>query len=121
MYLSLFTFLPSQDARLPICAQLDPILSDKGPSVLSGVMPVAGQEPVACFAGMALARPVHEPLLYQVIVTAHGCGWDDSVVVGGPSNDQRIELGDDSRLRSGLQLLQALIEGRPVALAGFLG
>src|SRR6266536_5703788 len=100
--------LPSQDARLPVCSQLDPILSSKDPSVLSGAMPVAAQEPVTFLAGMALARPVDEPLLHQVIVPAHGCCWNNSVVVGCPSHDQRIELCDDPRLWSGLQLLQAL-------------
>src|SRR6266566_4389485 len=83
-------------------------------------MPVARQEPVTRFAGMAPARPADEPLLHQIIVAAHGCCWDDSVVVGCPSHDQRIELGDDPRLWSGLQLLQPLINGSQVALARFL-
>src|SRR5436305_2240803 len=65
--------LPSQDARLPVCSQLDPIVSGKSPSVLSSAMPVAAQEPIAFLAVMALARPVHEPLLHKVIVPAHGC------------------------------------------------
>src|SRR5947208_11998032 len=83
-------------------------------------MPVAAQEPVTFLAGIALARPVDEPLLHQVIVPAHGCCWNNSVVVGCPSHDQRIELCDDPRLWSGLQLLQALINGSQVALARFL-
>src|SRR5438105_3575834 len=112
--------LSSQDARLPVCAQLGPIVSGKNPSVLSGAMPVAGEEPVTCFAGMALARPVDEPLLHQIIVPAHGCCWDDSVVVGCPSHNQRIELLNDPRLGSCLQLLQLLINGSQVALARFL-
>ena len=55
--------LASQNTRLPVCAQLDPFGGGKNPSGMIGVMPVAGQEPVLCFAGMALARPSHEALL----------------------------------------------------------
>src|SRR6266566_2748821 len=83
-------------------------------------MPVARQEPVTRFAGMAPARPADEPLLHQIIVAAHGCCWDNAVVVGCPSHDQRIELGYDPRLWSGLQLLQPLINGSQMALARFL-
>src|SRR5437870_4712993 len=83
-------------------------------------MPVAAVQPVACFAGMTLARPVDEPLLHQVIVAAHGCCWDYSVVVGCPAHDQRIELRNDPCLWSGLPLLQPLVNGRQVTFARFL-
>src|SRR5207247_10937115 len=66
------------------------------------------------------ARPADAALLDQIVVAAHGCGWDDSVVVGCPSHDQRIELCDGPRLWSGLQLLQPVINGSQVALARFL-
>src|SRR6266566_3414914 len=112
--------LSTQDAHLPVCTQLDTIGGSKDPPVIPGAMPVAGQQPIACSAGMALARPVYEPLLHQVIISTHGCCWDDSGVVGCPSHDQRIELLDDPRLWSCLQLLQPLINGSQVALARFL-
>src|SRR6266704_519729 len=83
-------------------------------------MPVAGQEPVACLAGMALACPIDEPLLHQLIVAAHGCCRDDSVIVGCPSHNHRIEFRDDPLLRSGLQLPQSLINNSQMALARFL-
>src|SRR5205085_8895575 len=50
----------------------------------------------------------------------HGCCWDDSVVVGSPSHDQRIELLNHLRLWSVLQVLQSLIDGSQVTLARFL-
>src|SRR5712691_7906554 len=80
-----------QDAHLLVCAQLDPVVGSKDPSMVPVAMPVAGQEPVACFARMALARPVDEPLLHQIIVPAHGCCWDDSGIVGCPPANQGIE------------------------------
>ena len=64
--------LASQNTRLPIGTQLDPLGGGKNPSGMFTVMPVAGQEPVLCFAGMALARPSHEALLYESIVLAQG-------------------------------------------------
>ena len=105
--------------QLSVCAQLDPIVSGKDPSVLSDAMPVVAEEPVACFAGMALARPAHEPLLYEIIVSAHGCGWNDTIVIGSPSHDQRIELRNDPCLWSCLQLLQPLLNGSQVTLDSF--
>src|SRR5437764_1506046 len=52
--------LASQNTRLPIGTQLDPLGGGKNPSGMFTVMPVAGQEPVSRFVGMAFARPVHE-------------------------------------------------------------
>src|SRR6266699_4808921 len=69
---------------------------------------------------MAFARPVDESLLHQFIVPAHDCSWDDSVVVGCPSRDQRIELRNDQCLWSGLQLLQPVLNGSQVTLARLL-
>src|SRR6266700_2165307 len=97
--------LSSQDARWLVGAQLDPIGGSKDPSVVAGTLPVAGQEPIPCFAGMAFARPVDELLFHQFIVSAHDSCWYDSVVVGCPSHDQWIELRDDPRLWISLQLL----------------
>src|SRR5262249_53040711 len=112
--------LPSQNARLPVCTQLNPFGGRKNPFLLPSALPVAGQEPVTCFAGMAFARPFYEPLFQQIIVSAQGWCRDDSIVVGDPSYDQRIELCNDLRLRSCLQLLQLLIDGSKVALVRFL-
>src|SRR6266487_38169 len=112
--------LSSQDARLPVRTQLDPFGGSKDPPVVPGALPVAGQEPVTCFARMTLARPLHESLLHQVIVPAHGCCWDNAVVVGCPSYDQRIELRNDPRLWRCLQLLQPSLNGSQVTLARFL-
>jgi hypothetical protein len=64
--------LAFQNTRLPVCAQLDSFGGGKNPSGIFGLMPVAGQEPVSRFVGMALARPVYEALLYEIIVLAHG-------------------------------------------------
>src|SRR5229473_625998 len=64
--------LSFQNTRLPVSAQLNPIVGGENPSVLSHALPIAGEEPVACFARMALASPGDEPLLQQVIVSAHG-------------------------------------------------
>src|SRR5438128_11971591 len=88
--------------------------------MLSDGMPVAVEEPITRFTGMALARPIDESLLHQIIVAAHGCDWNNAVVVGCPSHNQRIEFFNDPRLWSCLQLLQPLIDGGQVALARFL-
>jgi hypothetical protein len=112
--------LSFQYARLLVGAQLNPIGGSEDPAVVPDAMPVANEQPVACFAGMTLARPVEEPLLHQVIVATHGCRWDDSDVIGCPSHDQRIEFRNDPRLWRGLQLLQSLLKGSQVTLARVL-
>ncbi len=117
--MTIATPLRSQNARLSIWAQLNPVRSSKHPVLLSDGMPVAGQEPVTCFAGMALTCPAHEPLLYEIIVAAHGGCWDNAVVVGCPSHNQWIELRNDARLWSSLQLLQPLLNSSQVTLARF--
>src|SRR5689334_19690033 len=83
--------LAFQNTRLPVCTQLDPFGRGKNPSGIFGLMPVAGQEPVSRFVRMALARPLDEALLDEIIVLAQGCGFDDAIVVGCPSCNQRIE------------------------------
>src|SRR5712692_5508082 len=93
-----------QDAHLPVCAQLDAIGGSKD-ALLPVAMPIAGEQPVACFAGMAFARPVDEVLLQQIIVSTHSCGWDDSGIVGCPAANQGIELRNHPRLRICLQPL----------------
>src|SRR5260370_2428999 len=92
--------LSSQNARWLVGTQVDRIGSSKDPSVLSDAMPVVIKKPVACFARMALARPAHQPLPHQIIVPTHARSFDDAVVVGCPSQDQRIEFGNDLGLWS---------------------
>src|SRR5712692_3252219 len=111
LQMTIATPLRSQNARLSIGPQLNPIGSSKHPFLLSGGMPVAGEEPLAFFPGMALTCPAHEPLLYEIIVAAHGGCRDNAVVVGCPSHNQWIELRNDPRLWSSLQLLQPLFNG----------
>src|SRR5712692_7033517 len=119
LQMTIATPLRSQDARLSIGPQLNPIGSSKHPFLLSGGMPVAGEKPLAFFPGMALTCPAHEPLLQQIIISAHGCCRDNAVVVGCPSHNQWIELRNDARLWSSLQLLQTLLNSSQVTLARF--
>src|SRR5258708_18458720 len=112
--------LPFQNALLLVRAQLNPVVHSKNPPALPGALPVAVEKPITRLAGMTLAGPLHEPLLHQIIVPAQGCCRDNAVVVGYPSHNQWIELLNDPRLRSCLQLLQALIDGSKVSLARFL-
>ena len=105
---------PLQDFRLPVGAQLHSVMGRKDLAVLSDTLPVASEEPVTGFAGMALARPGDKSLLQHLIVAAHGGCRDNAVVVGGPSHDQRIKFRDDPRLWCRLQLLQALLNSSQV-------
>src|SRR5579864_4130416 len=84
--------LSFQNALLPVRAQLNPVVRSKNPPALPGTLPVAVEKPITRFAGMTLARPLHEPLLHQIIVPAHGCCRDNAVIVGCPSHNQWIEF-----------------------------
>src|SRR5579859_1842107 len=83
-------------------------------------LPVAVEQPVARLAGMAFARPVQQALLDESIVPAHGCCRNNTIVVGYPSHDQRIQFLNHPCLRSHLQLQQPLIDGRQVSSVRFL-
>ncbi len=80
-------------------AQLGPIGSGKDPGLLPDAMPVASEEPVTSLLGMTSSRPVQEQLLHQFVVCPQAGGFDDPVIVGGPSVNERIEILNDQGLR----------------------
>src|ERR1700694_2371173 len=84
--------LSFQNARLPIGAQLQPIRGGKGSFMVPVLLPVAIQEPVTRFTRMTHACPVYELLLHELVILAHACGLDDSVVIARPADDERVQF-----------------------------
>ena len=81
--------------RVPVRVQLLPFGSGKDPCLPPDATPVACEEPVTSLGGMTPSRPAQEQLLHQLVVLAQGGGFDDPVIVGGPSVNERIEYLDD--------------------------